>query len=84
MSSRKKGNRKSGPSPRDVMIVQLRTQGYTYGAIAHELFKAGLTATEVSTVRMVALMKRAAPHLMGAVKHRERLPKLIHKRDIQC
>lgn len=64
------------------MIVELRERGYTYEAIAHELHKAGLTAHEVSRVRMSVFMRRLAPHLTGSIKHRKRLDKLVHKKDI--
>ena len=66
-------------SPRDCMIVDLRTKGHTYDSIADNLFKAGFTTHTISRVRVQTLIRRVAPHLLGNIKRKLRLPTLIHK-----
>ena len=67
----KKKKAKASPNPpRDAMVVDLRSKGYTYDAIAAKLFEAGLTDSVVSRVRVHALLRKNAPHLMGSAKRR--------------
>ena len=58
-------------------MVALRKQGYTYGAIADELYAAGLTDTTVSIVRVQTMLRRVAPDLLGNIRRKLMLPHLI-------
>jgi hypothetical protein len=62
------------------MMVALREKGYTYEAIAQELYLQGLTETEVSRSRIKDLFLTVAPHLMGDIKRKMGLSKLIRKK----
>lgn len=66
---------------RDARIRELREQGYTYEAIAHQLHAEGLTDRIVSRVRIHELLRGLAPHLMGHTRLRG-LP-TVRKDDVK-
>lgn len=67
---------------RESLIKELRRQGYTYEALAYELHRQGFTDWEVSKVRVWEMVKDVAPELMGNIKQKLQLPRLIHRKDL--
>lgn len=61
---------------RAARIKELRGQGWSYEAIAREIFKEGLTGTKLSKVRIQQIIEREAPHLMGPIRVKLKLPRM--------
>lgn len=66
---------------RNALIQGLRERGYTYDAIADELLAAGFTPTLISRQAVSKMVRRYCPHLLGNLKRRLELPRLIRRAD---
>ena len=66
---------------RDALLISLRNQGYTYDAIADELYKGGYTDWVVNRAAVYKMVKKASPHLLGNIRRRLGLERLTRRGD---
>lgn len=66
---------------RDNLIASLRAKGHTYDSIAQELFRFGYTAHTISRPAVHKLIRKSHPELLGFIKRKLGLDRLIHKGD---
>lgn len=69
---------------RNLRMMELRQAGYSYSAIAEVLYREGLTTTQVSKQFINKVLRREAPELLGSVKRKLGVAKLIKKEAKQC